>query len=421
MARLFRANIYNRLNRNENPEQSIDQLVTETQEHLIQLRQAFGVMISTQKCSEQQYNKAIEEAESWREKANLASMKGDEEPYLASQIRVTEYADIAEEIKKNIVSNAGKIEALKTSLIQLEAETSGMKTKRDQLKSRATAAQSQEQWHKTIIQINQLLTDYEREIDQSEASELYWVQTSSRIQIDSEQLHQTLAGAFTEEELLRQQYEQAVQNEFNWQQKAEIASSNGNQALLTKALEQKKKQAEIAAIKQSQIDTKVLTTVLLKHYLISLRSQANECQSHLDRQNQSTQTAELLQRLQKLQDDVEHLATISNSTATDQIQQLQAVQSEYWQLHQILAAMIISQNIIEKQCNQTIQEESFLQQQSQSAFSENDFISGIEALSNKIRYAKMVTVLQKRFDSQAKTILLLENSLREIERQIHHT
>jgi phage shock protein A len=282
MARLFRANIYNRLNRNENSEQSIDQLVTETQEHLVQLRQAFGVMISTQKRSEQQYNKAIEDAESWREKANLASMKGDEEPYLASQIRVTEYADIAEEIKKNIVSNAGKIETLKTSLIQLEAETSGMKTKRDQLKSRATAAQSQEQWHKTIIQINQLLTDYEREIDQSEASELYWVQTSSRIQIDSEQLHQTLAGAFTEEELLRQQYEQAVQNEFNWQQKAEIASSNGNQALLTKALEQKKKQAEIAAIKQSQIDTKVLTTVLLKHYLISLRSQANECQSHLD-------------------------------------------------------------------------------------------------------------------------------------------
>jgi phage shock protein A len=306
-------------------------------------------------------------------------------------------------------------------LTQLEVETSVMKARRDILKSRYAQALSQEQCqcHRTIIQVNQLLTNYERDREQSsEASELYWVQTRSRIQIESEQLHQTLAKAVLEQGSLQQQYERAVRDESNWQQKARIASSKGDESSLAQALAQKKRYAEIAAIKQSQIDTVVLTTVLLKHYLISLEDRVDECQSHLDKQDWSSQTAEFLQRLQKLRDDVEHLAPVINSTATNNIEQLQVVRSEYWQLHQILDSMIISQDAIEEEYRSTSKEERALQQQSQSAFAENDLISGIEALSNKTRCAKMAAALQKQFNSQAAEIPLLENSLREIERQI---
>lgn len=95
------------------------------------------------------------------------------------------------------------------------------------------------------------------------------------------------------------------------------------------------------------------------------------------------------------------------------------MQAKYRQLHQTLAEMIISQDIAEQQYDETMREEDIAQQQSDSAFAENNLLSGLEALSNKIRYTKMAAALQKQFDSQAAEIPLLENSLREIERQIH--
>jgi phage shock protein A len=412
MARLIQAEIYDRLRRDENPEKLLEQIVIDMQEDLVQLRQAVAGAIATQKRSEQQYDKAMQDAESWRKKAQSALDKDDEERFSDAQFRAKEYTKAADSIKKTLDSQVEQSETLKRGLIQIEMEISGMKTRKDMLKSRSTAAQAQER-------MNRLVTDYEQVIGKAEDSELYWLKTRSNIQIDLEQLRQTLGGAVANQASLQKQYDQAIKIESNWQQKAQTASDNGNQALLAEALAQKKIYSEVAANKQNQIDTSLVTIALLQHYLISLEGQLHECQANIDKKNRFTQIAEFLQRLKNLQDDIDYLATISNSAETDPIQYLQAVQAKYRQLHQTLAEMIISQGTAEQQYNETIREEGIARRQSDSAFAENNLLSGLEALSNKIRYTKMAAVLQKQFDSQAAEIPLLGNSLREIERQIH--
>ncbi len=145
VSRLVRANVNDMVSNAEDPEKILEQAVMDMQEDLVQLRQAVASSIANQKRTEQQYTKAMGDANSWQSKAQLALQKGDEDLAREALLRKKNYSETAGSLKAQLDGQAGMVDTMKKSLMQLEGKISEAKTKKDMLKSRAQAAKAQEQ------------------------------------------------------------------------------------------------------------------------------------------------------------------------------------------------------------------------------------------------------------------------------------
>jgi phage shock protein A len=145
IGRLLRANVNDMVSKAEDPEKILEQAVADMQEDLIKLRQAVATSIANQKRTEQQYNKAVADANGWQQKAQLALQKGDENLAREALTRKKTYADTAAAMKAQLDNQSGQVESLKRNLVQLESKIAEAKTKKDMLKARAQAAKAQEQ------------------------------------------------------------------------------------------------------------------------------------------------------------------------------------------------------------------------------------------------------------------------------------
>lgn len=145
ISRVVRANLNDVVSKAEDPEKILEQSIIDMQEDLVQLRQAVAQTIATQKRTEQQYNKAQTEANSWQQRAQLALQKGDENLARQALERKKTNSETAGALKAQLDGQSGQVETLKRNLIALESKISEAKTKKDMLKARAQAAKANEQ------------------------------------------------------------------------------------------------------------------------------------------------------------------------------------------------------------------------------------------------------------------------------------
>jgi phage shock protein A len=161
---VLRANVNDMVSKAEDPEKILEQAVSDMQEDLLQLRQAVASAIASQKRSEQQYNKAINDENSWQQKAQLALQKGDENLAREALVRKKSYSETAVALKGQLDGQSGQIENLKRNLIQIESKISEAKTKKDMLKARSQAAKAQEQLQSAVGRVgnNSSMAAFER-------------------------------------------------------------------------------------------------------------------------------------------------------------------------------------------------------------------------------------------------------------------
>jgi phage shock protein A len=154
VSRLLRANVNDMVAKAEDPEKILEQAVMDMQEDLVQLRQAVASSIA----------KAMGDANSWQSKAQLALQKGDEDLAREALMRKKNYSETAGSLKAQLDGQAGMVDTMKKSLMQLEGKISEAKTKKDMLKSRAQAAKAQEQLQGAVGRIgtNSAMAAFER-------------------------------------------------------------------------------------------------------------------------------------------------------------------------------------------------------------------------------------------------------------------
>ena len=164
VSRLLRANINDIVSKAEDPAKILDQAVEDMQKDLVELRMAVASSIANQKRTEQQYTKAMGDANSWQSKAQLALQKGDEDLAREALVRKKNYSETAGSLKAQFDGQVGMVDTMKKSLMQLEGKISEAKTKKDMLKSRAQAAQAQEQLQSAVGRIgnNSAMAAFER-------------------------------------------------------------------------------------------------------------------------------------------------------------------------------------------------------------------------------------------------------------------
>ncbi len=150
LGRVVRANLNDLVSKAEDPEKVLEQSLIDMQEDLIQLRQAVASTIATQKRTEQQYQKNIQSAEQWQQRAQLALTKGDENLARQALGQKKTYSDTASALKAQLDQQVNQVDTLKRNLIALESKISEAKTKKDMLKARASAAKANQQLQETI-------------------------------------------------------------------------------------------------------------------------------------------------------------------------------------------------------------------------------------------------------------------------------
>ena len=188
IAQLTRANINALLDRAEDPQKMLDQLVRDYTASIGEARDAVAQTIGNLRLAEKDHAADLAEARDWGNKALAASRKADQmraagdaagadkwdslaKIALTKQINAENEAKAAEPM---ITSQRQVVEQLKTGLQQMEVKLGELKSRRDQLVARKKSAEAQVRVQGAIRSINVLdptseLSRYEDQVRRIEA------------------------------------------------------------------------------------------------------------------------------------------------------------------------------------------------------------------------------------------------------------
>ena len=188
IAQLTRANVNALLDRAEDPEKMLNQLVRDYTASISEARDAVAQTIGNLRLAEKDHAADIAEAKDWGNKALAASRKADQlraggdsvgadkwdslaKIAITKQITAENEAKAAEPM---IASQQQVVEQLKTGLQQMEAKLGELHSKRDQLIARKKTAEAQVKVQGAIRSINVMdptseLSRYEDQVRRVEA------------------------------------------------------------------------------------------------------------------------------------------------------------------------------------------------------------------------------------------------------------
>ena len=188
IAQLTRANVNALLDRAEDPEKMLNQLVRDYTASISEARDAVAQTIGNLRLAEKDHDADVAEARDWGNKALAASRKADQlraggdatgadkwdslaKIALTKQITAENEAKAAEPM---IASQQQVVEQLKTGLQQMESKLGDLHSKRDQLIARRKTAEAQVKVQGAIRSINVMdptseLSRYEDQVRRVEA------------------------------------------------------------------------------------------------------------------------------------------------------------------------------------------------------------------------------------------------------------
>ena len=188
ISQLAKANVNALLDRAEDPQKMLDQMVRDYTNSIAEAQDAVAVTVENLRLAQADYNEDVEAAKQWGQKALAASQKADSlraEGKEAEAIKLDNLAKVAitnqlssekeaKDAEPMIKSQEEVVEKLKTGLTQMKGKLNELKSKRDQLVAREKSASAQNQVQDAISSINVLdptseLSRYEERVRRQEA------------------------------------------------------------------------------------------------------------------------------------------------------------------------------------------------------------------------------------------------------------
>ena len=161
---IFKANVNAALDQAEDPEKMLNQITTEMQEQLVQIKQQVAAAIANEKRLQKDYENEQEQADSWEQKATIALQKGNEDLAKQALARRNEHASIANSYKDQWEKQQQAVEMLKGNLRTLERKIDEAGRKKDLLIARQKRAKAQKAIHETMagMKDNSAFASFER-------------------------------------------------------------------------------------------------------------------------------------------------------------------------------------------------------------------------------------------------------------------
>lgn len=147
---IVKANMNHLLNKAEDPEKMLDQIVEEMNQQLRETKQQVASAIADEKRLEKQYKSEEKETQEWERKAKLAVEKNNDELAREALKRKGEHSELAAEYQSQWKKQKQSVEKLKENLKGLERKIAEAERKKNLLIAKQKRAKAQKQIHETM-------------------------------------------------------------------------------------------------------------------------------------------------------------------------------------------------------------------------------------------------------------------------------
>jgi len=171
---LIRANLNDMIDKAEDPEKMIKQVILDMQNQLLQVKTQVAIAIADQHLLEKKQKENEEKTSEWMRKAELAVTKKDDDLARGALHRVESYREMAGGFTQQVADQKAQVENLKTALRKLEQKLEEARAKADVLiaQHRRARAVGKAQDARTAIGSNSKSAAFDRmkrKVEQSEA------------------------------------------------------------------------------------------------------------------------------------------------------------------------------------------------------------------------------------------------------------
>ena len=130
---LIRANLNDLIDKAEDPEKMIKQVILDMQNQLMQVKTQVAISIADQHVLEKKLQESEENDRQWVHRAEIALDKKDETLARAALERSMSYKQMAEGFRQQVEDQRAQVENLKTSLLKLQQKLAEAQSKSDLL------------------------------------------------------------------------------------------------------------------------------------------------------------------------------------------------------------------------------------------------------------------------------------------------
>jgi phage shock protein A len=130
---LVRANLNDLIDKAEEPEKMIKQVILDMQNQLLQVKTQVAIAIADQHLLEKKQKENEDKVAEWMRKAELAVDKKQDDLARASLLRVESYREMSQSFAQQVNDQKAQVENLKTALRQLDQKLAEAQAKADLL------------------------------------------------------------------------------------------------------------------------------------------------------------------------------------------------------------------------------------------------------------------------------------------------
>jgi len=150
ISRIVRSNINDLLDRAEDPEKILQQIMVDMQQDLREAKLHVAAAIRDQRKLENQYQENLDMADRWEKKAISSVEEGNDTVAKEALRRKKTFEQLARGFKEQLDEQAKSVQLLKTSLTALEAKIEEARRRKDLLIARQKRAQAQKTISETM-------------------------------------------------------------------------------------------------------------------------------------------------------------------------------------------------------------------------------------------------------------------------------
>ncbi|MDR2740406.1 MAG: PspA/IM30 family protein [Treponema sp.] len=147
---LISSNVNDLINKAENPEKMLNQLLIDMNTQLIESKKAVAMAIADEKKLERETVNQETQAQDWEKKAMLAVKADKDDLAREALLRKQEYENASTEYRKQWEAQKAAVDTLKTSLKELQNKIDEAQRKKNLLIARAKRAEAQQKIQSTM-------------------------------------------------------------------------------------------------------------------------------------------------------------------------------------------------------------------------------------------------------------------------------
>jgi phage shock protein A len=172
---LIQSNVNSAINKAENPEKMLNQLLIDMNDQLIESKKAVAMAIADEKKLQRETLNQQNLAKDWENKAMLAVKAGDDELAKEALLRKQEYDNNFMQFKQQWDAQKQSVDSLKNALRELQNKIEEAQRKKNLLIARAKRAEAQKKIQETISSVSGNRSSFEafermsNRVDQIEA------------------------------------------------------------------------------------------------------------------------------------------------------------------------------------------------------------------------------------------------------------